>query len=176
MSLKKWLYKYKYLHAEYSELDELNQTYMVEFEASFRNKKSEENILSPEESIELQLSESRDSPVAKQSGSKDLYKQLSKHTHPDVGGTIKDFREINSLYMKQDILGLIVKADEYNIDLESIEYSEEDLSSSCIELQNKCELIQGTLAWQWANASPPDRDFLKTQYAMMHGLEYINND
>jgi hypothetical protein len=36
--------------------------------------------------------------------------------------------------------------------------------------------IKGTLAWQWATARPEDQDFLKMQYAAIHGLEYISND
>ena len=172
MSLRKWLYKYKYLHAEYSELDEINQKNIVEFDSSFRSMQNEENILSPEESIAQQVSSSK-SPSTKQSGSKDLYKQLSKYTHPDVGGSSEEFHEINKLYESEDILGLIVKAEEHDIDLDSIEYSESDLERSCRELETKCERIKGTLAWQWANAKPEDQDFLKMQYAAMHGLEYI---
>ena len=172
MSLRKWLYKYKYLHAEYCELDEINQKYIVEFDSSFRNKQAEENILSPEDSIALDVTSSK-SPSTKRSGSKDLYKQLSKHTHPDVGGSAEEFREINELYESEDILGLIVKAEEHDIDLDSIEYSESDLERSCQELETKCESIKGTLAWQWATAKPEDQDFLKMQYSAMHGLEYI---
>ena len=175
MSLRKWLYKYKYLHAEYSELDEINQDYITKFDSSFRSKQSGENILSPEESISQHESSSK-SPTTKRSGSKDLYKQLSKHTHPDAGGTTEQFREINKLYESEDILGLIVKAEEHDIDLDSIEYSELDLERSCQELENKCESIKGTLAWQWATAKPEDQDFLKMQYAAIHGLEYISND
>ncbi len=175
MSLRKWLYKYKYLHAEYSELDEINQDYITKFDSSFRSKQSEDNILSPEESISQHESSSK-SPSTKNSGSKDLYKQLSKHTHPDVGGSTEQFREINKLYESEDILGLIVKAEEHDIDLSSIEYSELDLERSCLKLQNKCESIKSTLAWQWATAKPEDQDFLKMQYAAMHGLEYISND
>jgi curved DNA-binding protein CbpA len=70
---------------------------------------------------------------------KDLYKQLSKHTHPDVGGSPEQFREINKLYESEDILGLIVKAEEHDIDLDSIEYSESDLERSCQDLETKCE-------------------------------------
>jgi|14BtaG_2_1085337.scaffolds.fasta_scaffold00137_3 hypothetical protein len=172
MSLRKWLYKYKYLHAEYSELDEINQTYIVEFDSSFRNKQAKENILSPEESISRQISSSK-SLTTKRSGSKDLYKQLSKYTHPDVGGSTEQFREINELYQSEDILGLIVKAEEHDIDLDSIEYSESDLERSCQDLETKCESIKGTLAWQWATSKPEDQDFLKMQYAAIHGLEYI---
>ncbi len=175
MSLRKWLYKYKYLHAEYSELDEINQKYIVKFDSSFRSKQAKENILSPEESLSRQMSSSK-SLSTKGSGSKDLYKQLSKHTHPDVGGSTEQFREINALYESEDILGLIVKAEEHDIDLDSIEYSELDLDRSCQELETKCENIKGTLAWQWATAKPEDQDFLKMQYAAMHGLEYISND
>lgn len=172
MSLRKWLYKYKYLHAEYCELDEINQKYILEFDSSFRNKQAQEDILSPEDSIAMNATSSK-SPSTKRSGSKDLYKQLSKHTHPDVGGSSEEFREINALYESEDILGLIVKAEEHDIDLDSIEYSESDLERSCQELETKCENIKGTLAWQWATARPEDQDFLKMQYASMHGLEYI---
>ena len=115
MSLRKWLYKYKYLHAEYSELDEINQKNIVEFDSSFRSKQNEENILSPEESIAQQVSSSK-SPSTKQSGSKVLYKQLSKYTHPDVGGSSEEFHEINKLYESEYILGVIVKAEEHDID------------------------------------------------------------
>ena len=172
MSLRKWLYKYKYLHAEYCELDEINQKYILEFDSSFRNKQAQEDILSPEDSIAMNITSSK-STSTKRSGSKDLYKQLSKYTHPDVGGSSEEFREINALYESEDILGLIVKAEEHDIDLDSIEYSESDLERSCQELETKCENIKGTLAWQWATARPEDQDFLKMQYASMHGLEYI---
>ena len=170
MSLRKWLYKYKYLHAEYVELNEINQKNIVEFDSVFRSKQNKENILSPEESLSLTSSKS---PSTKQSGSKNLYKQLSKYTHPDVGGSSEEFHEINKLYESEDILGLIVKAEEHDIDLDSIEYSELDLERSCRKLETKCENIKTTLAWQWANAKPEDQDFLKMQYSAMHGLEYI---
>jgi len=170
MSLRKWLYKYKYLHAEYSELDEINQKYIVEFDSVFRYADMPEPITSQEFATDIE-----EPIVSSRSGSKgrELYKQLSKHTHPDVGGSNMEFREINKLYESEDILGLIVKAEEHDIDLDSIEYSESDLERSCQDLETKCENIKGTLAWQWATARPEDQDFLKTQYAAMHGLEYI---
>ena len=170
MSLRKWLYKYKYLHAEYVELNEINQKNIVEFDSVFRYA----NI--PEPTTPHDFDCNIEEPiVSSRSGSKgrELYKQLSKHTHPDVGGSNSEFREINKLYESEDILGLIVKAEEHDIDLDSIEYSESDLERSCRELETKCERIKTTLAWQWANAKPEDQDFLKMQYAAMHGLEYI---
>jgi len=171
MNLKKWLYKYKYLHAEYSELDKISQKYINEFDSVFHYEKAEEDILSPEESISQQSSSNK-SPNTKISGSKDLYKQLSKHTHPDKGGSIEQFREVSTLYQSEDIIGLILKAEEHNIDIDSIEYSESDLERSCEKLETKCEDIKKTLAWQWATCKPEEEDFLKAQYASM-GLKYL---
>ena len=173
MSLKKWLYKYKYLHAEYSELEEINDLYVTEFDSSFQldvPKTDDELISKLEDSI---IEDSK--PVTSSNKSKELYKQLSKHAHPDVGGTPEDFIKVKSLYKSEDILGMIVKAEQYNIDIESMEinYSEEDFEKSCKELQLKCDNIQTTLAWEWAKSSDADREQLVEYYKNALGLIYI---
>ena len=171
MSLRKWLYKYKYLHAEYIELDEVSQKYIVDFDSTFQSNpaKADENLKQ-----ELQESAEPDS-ISPTNKSKDLYKKLSKHTHPDVGGSSEEFLEVKNLYRSDDILGLISKAEEYNIDIESMElqYSEEDFERSCQELENKCNAIKTTLAWEWANADDSAREYLIEYYKTALGLNYI---
>ena len=70
---------------------------------------------------------------------------------------------------------MIVKAEQYNIDIESMEinYSEEDFEKSCNELQLKCDNIQTTLAWEWAKSSDADREQLVEYYKNALGLIYI---
>ena len=173
MALQKWLYKYKYLQAEFDELNDINESYITEFDSIFQleTSKTEADL---KEELQESIEQDNNLPTGK---SKDLYKQLSKHAHPDKGGSAEDFIEVKDLYRDDNVLGLISKAEEYDIDINelNIEFEEAELERSCIDLENKCNNIKTTLAWEWANADDETKDRLIIYYEKALGLKYIPN-
>ena len=168
MSYKKWIYKYKYLQAEFADVEEIRLGYTNEFNNIFHFKDKKETIIkTPEEEIYPKTPKNKKHPE-----SKNLYKKLSKKTHPDKGGSEEEFKDLNTLYEKEDILGMIIKAEEYNIDVSDlkIDKPEEEFKELCTSIEDKIEFIKTTLAWKWAEASDEFKPTLLKIFEQTHGV------
>ena len=163
MSYKKWVYKYKYLKTEENEFSEKMQEYTIRFNQDFisNNPPPQETVKKPpnqnSSSIDEEISKSK--PDKK---GKDLYKELAKEFHPDKGGTNDDFKDLNSMYEDENVLGMYVKAEELGIEIEvkDEEELEETFAKTCNSLQNKIQGYQTTAAWRWATAKEEQREML----------------
>ena len=171
MSYKKWIYKYKYLKAEFDEIEELTFNYTIEFNKLFDFK--DKNISSPP----LEDNPSKNPKTKKHPESKNLYKKLSKKLHPDKGGSETNFKELNRLYEEEDLLGMIVKAEELNIDISSLKInkSEEEFKSLCDSLENKITETKSTLAWKWAETPDDQKPILVKYFEQVHGVVLKEN-
>tara|TARA_Y100001972_G_scaffold41403_1_gene51170 strand:- start:264 stop:791 length:528 start_codon:yes stop_codon:yes gene_type:complete len=169
MSYKKWVYKYKYLQVEFEEVKHQKDKYLKEFERlfTFKDKK-------PSQTVKDAIEESnKPKPkVPKQKNTKNLYKKLSKKVHPDRGGSNEEFVELNELYEEGDLLGMITKAEDYDID--TTEFKEDkvelEFEHSCWMLEEKTKEMQQTLAWKWGTAQDKDKQGLKQMFEHMYGL------
>lgn len=169
MSYRKWVYKYKYLLAEFEETKEKKQKFLREFEGlfTFRDVK-------PPSSVKEAIEESNKSKPKKQKpkNTKNLYKKLSKKLHPDRGGSNEEFGELNELYEEGDLLGMLSKAEEYNINTE--EYKDEkvevEFQNSCGVLEMKTEDLKSTLAWKWGVSNDEEKKSLIALFESQYGL------
>jgi hypothetical protein len=166
MSYKKWVYKYKYLKTEETEIEELLVEYTAQFKKDFKTVKdisspnneapplkedfiNEENHLLDEENIEK--------PPKKR---KDLYKKLSKKLHPDRGGDENEFKDLTNLYEEEDILGMYVKAEELGLDFILKKEDEETFEVTCDNIQEKIEFYKSTAAWKWGTVREEEKEVL----------------
>lgn len=162
MSYKKWVYKYKYLKSEENEFAEKLQEYTIKFNEDFEKlSPPPQDIIPPpeEETIEEEIENIESKPKKK---GKDLYKKLSKEFHPDKGGSDEDFKNLNSLYQDEDILGMYVKAEELGLEIEITDEDElkEVFEKNCNSLQEKINFYQTTAAWRWGTAKEEEKDIM----------------
>ena len=171
MSYKKWIYKYKYLKAEFNEIEELTFNYTVEFNKLFDFKDKNSTPLSSEDNS------LKNFKTKKHPESKNLYKKLSKKLHPDKGGSETSFKELNKLYEEEDLLGMIIKAEESNIDISNLKInkSEEEFKSLCNSLEDKIKNTKSTLAWKWAETPDDQKPILIKFLEQVHGVVLKEN-
>jgi len=170
--LKKVTHKYEFLKLELEELRELGDEYQSKwgklFGKYFVEKESEFWV--NEETGELRKDEPGDedqetptkSPKPKKL--KELYKQLSKHTHPDKGGEEDDFNLVKESYDNEDLLGLLSLAGQFNIDFEIEEEDEDLLLKSVTSIEKQIQGVQSTLSWAYFTG---DKGKKKAVLAMM---------
>ena len=178
MSYKKWIHKYNYLQCELDEITAQHDEYLQQFAKDFitkteleENKKELVNKESgiPDIDIELELTGSKEVP---NKTLKQLYKSLSKHAHPDAGGTDKDFQEVSILYSENDTLGLLDKAIQYNIPIDNFVTDEmiETFEDQCKRIHSKIEGIKETAAWEWCTGTNERKEFLSEYLEKVHGI------
>jgi len=115
----------------------------------------------PEEETESDEVESKPEKPKKL---RDLYKKLSKHTHPDKGGDEDEFNEVRESYEKEDLLALISLAGQYNIEFNIEEEDQEMIEKSCMNIENQINNTKSTLSWAYFTG---DRSKKKAVLAMM---------
>ena len=163
MSYKKWVYKYKYLKTEESEFAEKMQKYAIKFHEDFKpnSPPPQENNqpinIPPQEEEEVENVK----PKPPKKG-KNLYKELAKEFHPDKGGTDDDFKDLNSMYEDENVLGMYVKAEELGLEIEVLDEDEleETFEKTCTSLQEKIESYKNTAAWRWGTAKEEEKEAL----------------
>ena len=161
MSYKKWVYKYKYLKTEEEEFAKKMQEYTIKFNQDFITSPPQETVKNPPNQNSSLIEEEILEPKPNKKG-KDLYKELAKEFHPDKGGTDDDFKDLNSMYEDENVLGMYVKAEELGIEIEVKveEELEETFSKTCNSLQNKIQGYQTTAAWRWGTVNEEQREIL----------------
>ena len=163
MSYKKWVYKYKYLKTEESEFAEKMQKYTIKFHEDFiiNNPPPQEAAKNPPTQNSSPIEEETLEPKPDKKG-KDLYKELAKEFHPDKGGTNDDFKDLNSMYEDENVLGMYVKAEELGIEIEVKDEDEleEIFAKTCNSLQLKINHYPTTAAWRWGTVNEEQREML----------------
>lgn len=153
--LKKLTHKYEFLKLELEEVQELGEGYTQKWAQLFGRYFAEKNseFWVNEETGELR----KDLPEEEQTVKKPpkpkklkaLYKELSKHTHPDKGGNEDIFNEVKDAYDREDFLNLISLAGQFDIDYK-IEEEDEDLLLKSIEnIEGRIKSTTGTLSWAY---------------------------
>ena len=169
MSYKKWVYKYKYLQVEFEEVKQQKEKYLIEFNKLFDFK---DKNPTPTVKDAIEKSSKPKPKVPKRKNTKNLYKKLSKKIHPDRGGSSEEFIELNELYEEGDLLGMITKAEEYEINTDEFKEDKIELEfeHSCLQLEEKTNELKQTLAWQWGEAGDKDKQNLIAMFEHMYGL------
>jgi len=172
--LKKLTHKYEFLKLELEEVKEEGDDYQQKwgqlFGKYFVDKNSEFWVneetgeLRSEKPEDEKESDDVESKPEKPKKLKDLYKKLSKHTHPDKGGDEDEFNEVKQSYDKEDLLALLSLAGQYNIDYEIEEEDQEMIEKSCLNIENEINNTKSTLSWAYFTG---DRSKKKAVLAMM---------
>lgn len=172
--LKKLTHKYEFLKLELEEVKEEGDDYQVKwgqlFGKYFADKNSEFWV--NEDTGELRKDRPEDETDTdeiepkpeKPKKLRDLYKKLSKHTHPDKGGDEDKFNKVKESYDREDLLALLSLAGQYNIDFEIEEEDQEMVEKSCLTIENEINNTKSTLSWAYFTG---DRSKKKAVLAMM---------
>ena len=172
--LKKLTHKYEFLKLELEEVKEEGDDYQVKwgqlFGKYFADKNSEFWV--NEDTGELRKDRPEDETDTdeiepkpeKPKKLRDLYKKLSKHTHPDKGGDEDKFNKVKQSYDREDLLALLSLAGQYNIDFDIEEEDQEMVEKSCLTIENEINNTKSTLSWAYFTG---DRSKKKAVLAMM---------
>ena len=174
--LKKLTHKYEFLKLELEETVEESEGYSQKwaqlFGRYFAEKESEFWLNEDTGELRKDLPEeekNKKSPKPKKL--KELYKKLSKHTHPDKGGDEEDFNEVKDSYEKEDLINLISLAGRFGVDFEIEDDDQELIEKSCINLESQIKSTKETLSWAYFTG---DKGKKKAVISMMeHQLNII---
>lgn len=158
-NLKKLIYQYNFLKLDLDDIKEQHSILVSEFETLFsdiipKNEPNEGDIVkealdseAKKKSVKLPISDS----------TKKIYKDVAKKLHPDAGGDDVEFKELNSRYKKNDLLGVISLAVENDVNIKLSDDDTEQIQQSIDELINQIEHYKTTLAYVWEYGSVSDR-------------------
>lgn len=163
INLKKFFHKYQFLKLELDETEEEIHNCLAEFNKIFGKYIVDKNseVWINEETGEIR----QDKPdnVETKKGDKKpeklkkLYKELSKFTHPDKGGTSEDFNDIKSAYENNNLLELVFYAGKYDINIDIEDNDLTLLNQSCDNMEKKIENYKSTPAWNFYNGTKNQR-------------------
>ena len=148
MSYKKWIHKYKFLQEDLTDTHTQLEKYIKIFYEDFSSEEEESSDHVEPNNLPERISDNQCKPI---------FKRLSKTLHPDKGGNSEDFIKISDNYRNQDIIGLYLIAEKYNIDIEDL-ITDEILplfESSCTEIEGQITQKTKTIAWDWCNITDP---------------------
>jgi len=102
---------------------------------------------------------------------KKLYKKLAIYVHPDRGGSDELFQQVNKAYTDNNLMWLLRKALEYDIDYELDDTDEDVLNKNLEELTNEIRRMKGTSAWMWGTGGTKDRERVVSRVQKETGWE-----
>lgn len=144
VNLKKLIYQYRYLKLELDELIEQHVKLTIEFESEFSN------ILKDDGKIQLPKDkDTKTKSVHTDESVKDIYKKTAKKLHPDKGGDVEEFKELNKRYKSNDLLGVIDLAVDNKIEIDLAVDNVELMNTSVTSLQTKIEDYKNKIAYVW---------------------------
>ena len=157
MSYKKWIHKYKFLQEDLIDTQTQLEKYIKIFYEDFSSEEEESSDPVESNSLPERISDNQCKPI---------FKRLSKTLHPDRGGNSEDFIKISDSYRNQDIIGLYLIAEKYNIDIEDL-ITDEILplfESSCTLIDEQITQKTNTIAWDWCNITDPKQKEIVIKY------------
>ena len=183
MNTKKYTYKYNYLKLELDELQEKQNEYLqkwADFFGPYLAKKPVE-AWKNEETGELRFEEDRpedseellkSSPKKEEDKNlKKIYKKISIKVHPDKGGSQKDFIELKRFYEKDNIMGMLGIAADYDIDIGLDDSHVDYFDKSCEGLTREMKDITQTVAWDFFTSKPEKRALIAQIFTSQQGIE-----
>lgn len=157
-SLQKLTHKYEFLKLELQEVEEQLEEFMVKWNTYFGKYFIQDTI---ELWVNEETGEMRPDPPEcegikpnrsqrrKSKRLKEVYKAISKHTHPDKGGDPEVFKEVKQYYEDDDLIELLKYAGLYKINFEVSEDDETLIENSCSKFQTKIEEHKNSMAWAY---------------------------
>jgi len=183
VNTKKYTYKYNYLKLELDELQEKQNEYLqkwADFFGPYLAKKPVE-AWKNEETGELRFEEDRpedseellkSSPKKEEDKNlKKIYKKISIKVHPDKGGSQKDFIELKRFYEKDNIMGMLGIAADYDIDIGLDDSHVDYFDKSCEGLTREMKDITQTVAWDFFTSKPEKRALIAQIFTSQQGIE-----
>lgn len=172
---KKWVFKYRYLQLELEETkaqqEIYTQKFMEDFEDVLSDEKNHDGIDEASKEGQALIDEIANEVKPKNVSklAKDLYRNISRKTHPDV---TKD-EEMNSIfsdaakaYEDLNLMELIMLSDKLGIDIED-ELSPEDvgiIQKNCTQVETEIDTIKSTITWQWCTSPDEQKEELKEYF------------
>jgi len=105
-----------------------------------------------------------------------LYKRLSKHAHPDKGGTVDDFNELKKAYEERDVIELIKFAVKYNVKVKLVESDSKLIEARINSLSNKINTIHQSLVWTYFNGDIPTKQAVINELEKVHQIKLSEKD
>ena len=107
---------------------------------------------------------------------KKLYKKLAIKSHPDRGGSDELFQEVNDAYTENNLMWLLRKAGEYEIEYQVDNSDEKILSNNLNEIESEIDRMKGTLAWAWGTGDVNERKFVVSRVEKETGMKIDKDD
>ena len=181
LRLKRMLSKYSYYRDEFNETEYLFKEYSTKFNTSFlpiqkpETNEPEINEIIPETQTTESISETTEPETIPETEIKSdlinkMYRKLSLITHPDKkGGSVEIFNQVHSEYSKGNTIGLLLLAQEHNLDIKDIldyskNYSETEFENDIKVLADSTARIKSSLAWVWQSADSVKREELRQRF------------
>lgn len=171
---RKYLLKYEFLQLELEDTAEFVDTKTQDWNKLFgKYQPKEREVWINEETGEVNSipeSKQKDKPVTLPEVKK-LYRNLSKHIHPDKGGSQEDFNRLKKYYDTNNIFGLIEEAGKFSIEFDVSELSEEALEIACKGLQKEISEKRSTVLWKYFKGDTKDKLEVISQIEGMYGVK-----
>jgi len=107
---------------------------------------------------------------------KKLYKKLAIKAHPDRGGSDELFQEVNDAYTQNNLMWLLTKAGEYEIEYEVDSSDEKVLRKNLEELKNEINRMRDTTAWTWGTGGVEERKYVVKRVEKETGWKIPSED
>lgn len=172
---KKWVFKYKYLQLELDEVtsqqEEYTAIFMEDFKDTLMDESNHDGIDKASAEGQKLIDELNEEVKPKNNSkiAKELYRNISRKTHPDV---IKDekmnkiFSKAAKAYEDLNLMELVMLSDELDIDVEK-EFDKKDLDTlekNCKKVQTEIDTIKSSITWQWCSYPEEERMDLKEHF------------
>ena len=171
---RKYLLKYEFLQLELEDTAEFVDTKTQDWNKLFgKYQPKEREVWINEETGEVNSvpeSKQKDKPITLPEVKK-LYRNLSKHIHPDKGGSQEDFNRLKKYYDTNNIFGLIEEAGKFSIEFDVSELSEEALEIACKGLQKEISEKRNTVLWKYFKGDTKDKLEVISQIEGMYGVQ-----
>ena len=107
---------------------------------------------------------------------KKLYKKLAVKSHPDRGGSDDLFQEVNDAYANNNLMWLLMKAGEYDIEYDVDSSDESTLTSNLDTIESEIRRMKSTLAWLWGTGGVNDRKHVVSVVESQTGHRVLDKD
>ena len=107
---------------------------------------------------------------------KKLYKKLAIKAHPDRGGSDELFQQVNDAYNDNNLMWLLRKAGEYEIDYEIDNSDEKILKKNLEVLNNEIRRMKDTTAWLWGTGDVKARKYVVSRVEKETGWKIPSED
>lgn len=203
--LKKYNLRYEYLKLEEEDIRDELSNYIEEFDSTFkkyydnpvRDKGEREVWVNPEtgevrdtpppfeeferirkehEEAERRRQEKLKELKNKPQKLKKLYKKLATRVHPDRGGTDELFQQVNDAYTSDNLMWLLTKAGEYEIEYDVDSTDEGMLEKNLNAIQKEIDRMRDTMAWSWCTGDVKVRKHIVKRVEEQTGRKVASED